>query len=135
MASHSTDAPLPAIVGEPDQSWLKARLEELERIYRPSASDGERLAAEWLVDQFRELGARARIEAADAHGTYWWPLGIGAALGGLGGLPAAAPAAAPPSALSAPPGSPPTSRPTSAACARRCPSAPPTTSSARSAIR
>jgi hypothetical protein len=79
---------LPAIVGEPDQSWLKARLEELERIERPSASDGERLAAEWLVGQFRELGAEARIEAAEAHGTYWWPLGIGAALGALGGLAA-----------------------------------------------
>ncbi len=32
----------------------------------------------------RELGAEARIEAEDAHGTYWWPLGIGAALGALG---------------------------------------------------
>ncbi|HEY2479237.1 MAG TPA: M28 family peptidase [Solirubrobacterales bacterium] len=75
-------------VGEPDRAWLRARLEELERIYRPSASDGERRAAEWLVGQFRALGAEARIEAADAHGTYWWPLGIGTALGALGGLAA-----------------------------------------------
>jgi hypothetical protein len=31
------------------------------------------------------LGGRgARIEAEPAHGTYWWPLGIGAALGTLG---------------------------------------------------
>jgi hypothetical protein len=67
---------------------LRARLEELERIYRPSASEGERRAAEWLVGQFRELGAEARIETADAHGTYWWPLGIGTALGALGGLAA-----------------------------------------------
>lgn len=65
-------------------NWLRERLEELERIERPSASDGERQAAEWLVDQFAELGAEARIEAEDAHGTYWWPLGIGAALGALG---------------------------------------------------
>jgi hypothetical protein len=64
--------------------WLRERLEELERIERPSASDGERRAAEWLVAQFSELGAEARIEAEDAHGTYWWPLGIGAALGALG---------------------------------------------------
>jgi hypothetical protein len=76
------------VVGEPDQAWLRARLEELERIYRPSASDGERRAAEWLVEQLRALGAEARIEAADAHGTYWWPLGIGTALGALGGLAA-----------------------------------------------
>ncbi|HEX4753807.1 MAG TPA: M28 family peptidase [Solirubrobacterales bacterium] len=75
-------------MGEPDQGWLRTRLEELERIYRPSASEGERRAAEWLVGQFRELGVEARIEAADAHGTYWWPLGIGTALGALGGLAA-----------------------------------------------
>ncbi|HXF30841.1 MAG TPA: M28 family peptidase [Solirubrobacterales bacterium] len=73
-------------MGTPDQAWLRARLEELERFYRPSASEGERRAAEWLVGQFRELGAEARIEAAPAHGTYWWPLGIGTALGALGGI-------------------------------------------------
>ena len=69
-----------------DQAWLRERLEELERIYRPSASEGERQAAEWIVERFGELGAEARIEAEPAHGTYWWPLGIGAALGALGGL-------------------------------------------------
>ncbi|HEU4461170.1 MAG TPA: M28 family peptidase [Solirubrobacterales bacterium] len=68
--------------------WLRERLEELERIERPSASDGERQAAEWLVEQFAELGAEARIEAEPAHGTYWWPLGIGAALGSLGAIAA-----------------------------------------------
>jgi Peptidase family M28 len=67
-----------------ETNWLRERLEELERIERPSASEGERRAAEWLVGQFDELGARARIEAEPAHGTYWWPLGIGAALGVLG---------------------------------------------------
>jgi hypothetical protein len=88
MASPIVDPAPAAGVGEPDQAWLRARLEELERIYRPSASAGERRAAEWLVRQFRGLGAEARIEAADAHGTYWWPLGIGTALGALGGLAA-----------------------------------------------
>jgi hypothetical protein len=86
MASHTTGTPLAEAVGIPDQAWLRARLEELERFYRPSASEGERRAAEWLVGRFRELGAEARIEAEDAHGTYWWPLGIGTALGALGGL-------------------------------------------------
>jgi hypothetical protein len=71
-----------------DKDWLRARLEELERIDRPSASEGERRAAEWLVAQFAELGAEARIEAETAHGTYWWPLGIGAGLGALGALAA-----------------------------------------------
>jgi hypothetical protein len=67
-----------------EANWLRERLEELERIERPSASEGERRAAEWLVDQFAQLGAEARIEAETAHGTYWWPLGIGAGLGVIG---------------------------------------------------
>jgi peptidase M28-like protein len=67
---------------------MRELLEELERIHRPSASEGERRAAEWLVDRFGELGGQARIEAGPAHGTYWWPLGIGAALGALGGIAA-----------------------------------------------
>jgi hypothetical protein len=71
-----------------ETNWLRERLEELERIERPSASDGERQAAEWLVERFDELGAEARIEAEPAHGTYWWPLGIGATLGSLGALAA-----------------------------------------------
>jgi acetylornithine deacetylase/succinyl-diaminopimelate desuccinylase-like protein len=69
-----------------DRNRLRSWLEELERIDRPSASEGERRAAEWLVERFGELGAEARIEAEPAHGTYWWPLGIGAALGALGGM-------------------------------------------------
>ncbi|HVQ59837.1 MAG TPA: M28 family peptidase [Solirubrobacterales bacterium] len=71
-----------------EANWLRERLEELERIDRPSASEGERRAAEWLVESFAELGAEARIEAEPAHGTYWWPLGIGAALGALGAIAA-----------------------------------------------
>jgi acetylornithine deacetylase/succinyl-diaminopimelate desuccinylase-like protein len=69
-----------------DKDRLRSWLEELERIDRPSASEGERRAAEWLVQRFGELGAEARIEAEAAHGTYWWPLGIGAALGAVGGI-------------------------------------------------
>ncbi len=71
-----------------DQDWLRGLVEEFERIERPSASDGERRAAEWVLGQLRALGAEPRIEAEPAHGTYWWPLGIGAALGALGGLAA-----------------------------------------------
>ncbi len=71
-----------------DQGWLRERLEELEKIDRPSASDGERRAAEWLVERFAEVGAPARIEAESAHGTYWWPLGLGAGLGALAALAA-----------------------------------------------
>jgi Peptidase family M28 len=67
-----------------ETALLRERLEELEKIDRPSASEGERRAAEWLLARFAEEGAEARIEAEPAHGTYWWPLGIGAALGALG---------------------------------------------------
>lgn len=67
-----------------DRTSLRTRLEELEAIERPSASEGERRAAEWLVGRLGEVGAEARIEAEQAHGTFWWPLGIGAALGVLG---------------------------------------------------
>jgi hypothetical protein len=67
-----------------EANWLREWLQELERIERPSASEGERRAAEWLAARFAELGAEARIEAEPAHGTFWWPLGIGAALGALG---------------------------------------------------
>src|SRR3954470_16986676 len=75
-------------LGSPDKAWLRGLLEELEAIERPSASEGERDAADWLVARLAELGASARIEVERAHGTYWWPLGVGAAMGALGGLAA-----------------------------------------------
>lgn len=70
------------------ESWLRSRLEELEKIDRPSASAGELEAAEWIVDRLRETGVEARIETESAHGTYWWPVGIGTAAGLLGSIAA-----------------------------------------------
>ncbi len=84
MASASTQA------GDPGAAFDAARLrrdvEELAAIYRPSASPGERRAAEWLVDRLAEHGAEARVEVDDAHGTYWWPLGLASAAGALAGI-------------------------------------------------
>ena len=57
---------------------------ELASYERPSASEGERRAAEWLVGELERVGAReVRIEAERAHGGYWWTLGLlnAAALG------------------------------------------------------
>jgi peptidase M28-like protein len=62
-----------------EREWARELLEQLAAIERPSASEGEREAAEWIVTRLAELGAEARIEEERAHGTYWWPLGVGAA--------------------------------------------------------
>ena len=78
----------------PDTARLRRIIETLEVIERPSASDGERRAAEWIRDEFERLGARARVETERAHGTYWIPLGLmslgAAAAGFLGGRATAA---------------------------------------------
>ena len=71
-----------------DQGWLRELVAELSAIHRPSASAGEREAAEWLVGQLEELGFEGEIEAGPAHGTYWWPLGIAAAAGAAAGIAA-----------------------------------------------
>jgi hypothetical protein len=71
---------------EPDVAHLREVVETLEQIERPSASPGEREAAEWIRGRFEEIGLPARVEEARAHGTYWWPLGLLSALAGVGGL-------------------------------------------------
>ncbi len=68
------------------RSELREIVETLERIERPSASAGEREAAEWICDRFRALGLAVRIEEEPAHGTYWWPLGLLSAAAALAGL-------------------------------------------------
>ncbi|MBN8867908.1 MAG: M28 family peptidase [Solirubrobacterales bacterium] len=71
-----------------DKQWVRSLLETLEKIDRPSASPGEKAAAEWVQGEFAKLGAESRIEVESAHGTYWWPIGIGTALGLAGGIAA-----------------------------------------------
>jgi len=73
---------------EDREAWLRSRLEELERIDRPSASPGELEAAEWIVERLGEIGVEGRIETESAHGTYWWPIGIGTAAGLFGSIAA-----------------------------------------------
>jgi hypothetical protein len=88
MATEAGQAALEEALGTPDQTWLEERLRELERIERPSASEGEHEAAQWIVSSLAELGAEARVESEPAHGTYWWPIGIGAVAGALAALAA-----------------------------------------------
>ena len=71
-------------------SWEDA-IHELAAFERPSASAGERRAAEWIAQRLGELGCQVEIEEERAHGGYWWPLGLanllaaGAAIGALRG--------------------------------------------------
>jgi hypothetical protein len=51
-------------------------IEALTAYERPSASEGERRAAEWIAARLRAIGWDARIEAERAHGGYWWPLAL-----------------------------------------------------------
>jgi peptidase M28-like protein len=53
--------------------WRDA-VRHLAAFERPSASDGERQAAEWIAERLRAHGARARVEEEQAHGSYWWPI-------------------------------------------------------------
>lgn len=73
-----------------DPARLRAELGELTAIERPSASEGERRAAEWLAARLREAGARGVTieEEPDANGTYWVPLGLLAGAGVLAGIAA-----------------------------------------------
>jgi hypothetical protein len=76
------------------RSVIERVVRELAAIERPSASEGERVAAERIADELREAGCRnVRLEEEHAHGGYWWPLGLlnaAAALAALGGRRAAA---------------------------------------------
>jgi hypothetical protein len=65
---------------------LEEAVRHLTSFPRPSASDGERVAAEWIAQRLGEEGADARVEPEEAHGTYWWPLGLLTLIGGLAGL-------------------------------------------------
>ena len=65
---------------------LHAVVDELAAFERPSASDGERRAAEWIAARMREHGHATRVEVERAHGGYWWPLGLLNGVMALAGL-------------------------------------------------
>jgi acetylornithine deacetylase/succinyl-diaminopimelate desuccinylase-like protein len=74
-------------------SWLEEELrtvvEELASYERPSASQGERRAAEWIAERLRAHGHEATVEVERAHGGFWWPLGLLNAAVTIAGLAAA----------------------------------------------
>jgi peptidase M28-like protein len=72
----------------PDRRHLREAIAHLAAIDRPSASPGEREAAQWIAARLGEFGCSARVEEERAHGGYWFPLGVPAALAGVAGLAA-----------------------------------------------
>jgi acetylornithine deacetylase/succinyl-diaminopimelate desuccinylase-like protein len=76
----------PSPGSQADQTLWRTAIHELARIDRPSASEGERQAAEWIAARLRELGYGARVEREQAHGGYWWPLGLANAIAAAGGV-------------------------------------------------
>ena len=60
---------------EQHPSWRELIL-ELASFARPSASAGERRAAELIAQRLRERGCEVAIDQERAHGGYWWPLGL-----------------------------------------------------------
>jgi hypothetical protein len=60
---------------DPPDDW-RAAVRELAAIERPSASEGERRAAALIAARLDALGCRATVEQEQAHGGYWWPIGL-----------------------------------------------------------
>ncbi len=77
-------APVTERIPAPPVDRLRSELTELASIHRPSASAGERRAAEWAVERLAAHGARAAIETARVHGGYWGPLAL-LSTGGVAG--------------------------------------------------
>jgi hypothetical protein len=76
------------------RALIERVIRELASYDRPSASEGEHRAADWLAGELHAAGCRdVRVEEECAHGGYWWPLGLlnaGSAFAALlGRLPAA----------------------------------------------
>jgi hypothetical protein len=57
-----------------DRQELYRVVADLSAIERPSASEGERAAADWIADEFRAAGLETSVECERAHGGFWWPI-------------------------------------------------------------
>jgi hypothetical protein len=71
-------------VPAPPAERLREQVSALSSIHRPSASEGEKRAAEWVAGRMRAHGARTRVETERAHGSYWVPLTLLSLAGALG---------------------------------------------------
>ncbi len=59
--------------------WRRA-IFELASFARPSASEGERRAAQLIAERLAERGCEPLVEQESAHGGYWWPIGLANAI-------------------------------------------------------
>jgi hypothetical protein len=75
-----------AVTADALRAELEGVVRHLASFERPSASDGERRAAEWIAQRLSEHGCEARVEQERAHGTYWWPMGLLCGLAGAAAL-------------------------------------------------
>ena len=69
-----------------DIARLRATVEHLASFDRPSASEGERRAAEWIRSELQAQGVAAVVEEERAVGSMPLPLGLMSAAGVLAGL-------------------------------------------------
>src|SRR3954465_10844994 len=69
-----------------DIARLRATVEHLASFDRPSASDGECRAAEWIRGELEPLGVPARVEEESAVGSMAIPLALLSAAGVLAAL-------------------------------------------------
>jgi hypothetical protein len=83
------------------EALAREAIGHLASFERPSASDGERRAADWIAARLRREGVAATVEEERAHGTYWWPLGLLTAGAGVAALTRSRPLAAVAGAASA----------------------------------
>ena len=80
------DVSVADVIPGPPADRLRAQLTELAAIHRPSASAGERQAAEWVAERLREQGATAQVETERVHGDYWSPLALLSMAGAMGAV-------------------------------------------------
>ncbi len=64
----------------------QAAIRELAAMNRPSASDGERVAAESIAARLEALAEPGGFCVSRAHGGYWWPIGLVNTLAAAGGV-------------------------------------------------
>ncbi|MGB6838255.1 MAG: hypothetical protein WBF66_11210, partial [Dehalococcoidia bacterium] len=70
------------------QERLGADIAGLCRFHRPSASEGERQAAEWVASRLGEMGLEPELEEFRFYPDYWNVWGAHAALSAAVGLAA-----------------------------------------------